>query len=242
MRALDLFCGGGGVAIGLRNAGFETVVGIDNALHKNYPGDFVLADALRPPVNLDDFDFVWASPPCQRFSLASHYHGNSRTRHPDFIPSIRKLLEGHPFSCIENVPLAPIRPDVILSGPSVGLPYIVRVRHFEISWFMLYPTPVRRLDKWKWESGKAMGITKNMGCKSHWYPRKALGLPGKPRKHEIKNAMGIPQDAEMTQHELGEAVPPAYAEYIARGALDAIKHELKLGNGNPRIQNGNHTL
>ena len=31
--------------------------------------------------------------------------------------------------------------------------------------------------------------------------------------------MGIPQAQEMTYNELGEAIPPAYSEYIAREAL-----------------------
>ena len=69
-KALDLFCGGGGAAIGLYQAGFDTVVGIDNKKHRNYPFDFIQADVTDLPVDVHDFDFVWASPPCQRFSIA----------------------------------------------------------------------------------------------------------------------------------------------------------------------------
>ena len=39
---------------------------------------------------------------------------------------------------IENVPDAPMRPDLILSGPAVGLENIQRLRHFELNltWFI----------------------------------------------------------------------------------------------------------
>ena len=65
--AVDLFCGGGGACIGMQNSGFE-VIGIDIKPHKNYPGHFIQADVHDLPVELAIADFVWASPPCQRFS------------------------------------------------------------------------------------------------------------------------------------------------------------------------------
>ncbi len=42
-------------------------------------------------------------------------------RHPDLIPQTRALLAPHPFTIIENVPRAPIRADVVLTGPMVLL-------------------------------------------------------------------------------------------------------------------------
>ena len=64
MRALDLFCGAGGASIGLHQAGFSHIVGIDinKNCGKRYPFDFVTADALQPPIDFADFDMIWASP------------------------------------------------------------------------------------------------------------------------------------------------------------------------------------
>ena len=209
-RVLDLFCGGGGAALGIHRAGFDTIVGIDIKPHPNYPFDFIQADALVPPVDIMGFDFIWASPPCQAFSAGSFCRKEKRKRHPNLIPATRELIKRHPFTCIENVPLAPIQPTVILTGPTVGLNKIQRKRHFETSFFMLQP-PVVNVPRGSWEAGKAVTITKSLGAQSHFYPRKAMGLPGRLRIWEAKAAMGIPDAQPMTAAEIGEAVPPAYA-------------------------------
>ena len=227
MRALDLFCGGGGACLGMLDAGFDEVVGIDNEWHPNYPGIFIQGDVFNLPVYMHEFDFVWASPPCQAFSMARQPFGNTvlKTKPVDYISDTRDIVQSHPFTCIENVPLAPIRRDVVLTGPSVGLKYIVRRRHFELSWFMMYPPPILSLPKERWESGKALSITKSLGCKRHWYPRKKLGLPGRPSLSEAKAVMGIPDGIQMTSAEIGEAVPPPYAEFISRQVLEIIQNE-----------------
>ena len=214
--ALDLFCGGGGACIGMQQAGFE-VVGIDIKPHKNYPSHFIQADIHNLPVSIDDFDFVWSSPPCQRFS--ENTKPENRLKRPDFIPYIRELLSTHKWTAIENVPNAPIRPDVVLTGDSVGLPYILRRRHFETSFLCMHPTPSTRLDKHLWREGKALCITTSLTMKSHYYPRKKLGLSGKPTLDEAKAAMGIPLEVEMNRFEIGESIPPAYSEFIAKEAL-----------------------
>ena len=58
-----------------------------------------------------------------------------RDKYPHLIQPVREMLEqsGVPF-VIENVPPAPIRPDVVLTGAQFGLD-IVRRRHFEVHGF-----------------------------------------------------------------------------------------------------------
>ena len=215
LLALDLFCGGGGAAEGLRNAGF-TVVGVDSnpRCGRYYPGLFVCADALEPPVRLDAFDLIWASPPCQRWSPATRGAGDPR-RHPDHIPATRRLLAEHPYTIIENVPGAPIRDDVILTGPTVGLDRILRRRHFELSfWSGLMPPPVLTNTH-----PDVVTITTSMSSSNHFYRRKSQGLPGRLSPAEARAAMGI--TTEMPGYMVGEAVPPAYAQLLAEAALAA---------------------
>ena len=139
-------------------------------------------------------------------------------RHPNLIPIIREYLKDHPFSVIENVVGAPIRPDVVLMGSSVGLFRLDRRRHFELSFLCMHPPP-KKLPRWKWEKGIAGTITKSMCSSSHFYRRKENGLPGRIPNWEAKEIMGIPPEYEMTLSEIGEAVAPPMAEYIAKEAL-----------------------
>ena len=219
LKALDLFCGGGGVAEGLIDAGFD-VFGVDIEDHPNYPGypdSFLRADVCQmAPDFLDGFDLVWASPPCQKFS--SMTRSEYREKHQDLIDPTRRLIDRHPFTVIENVPGAPIRADLKLTGPMVGLPRIRRLRVFELSWFFMAP-PV------EYPNGKALGplfatITTSMCSSNHYYKRKAAGMRGRIPKAEALEIMGIRHN--MTIVEIGEAIPPRYAEYIGRQARQAI--------------------
>ena len=103
-RALDLFCGAGGAAQGLLEAGFDEVVGIDSDYKgcKHYPGCFIKADVFdQRVVDLVDFDFIWASPPCQRFCRGIHDQ-SKKEKHPDLINATRILIMKHPFTWIEK--------------------------------------------------------------------------------------------------------------------------------------------
>ena len=219
LRALDLFCGGGGAARGLMAAGFS-VVGIDVQDHAgSYPGEFLLGDALTPPMDLNAFDLIWASPPCQAYSQARHVNVK-RARKTDLIDPCRALLAAHPMTCIENVPDAPIRADLVLTGPMVGLNQIWRKRHFELSFFML--TNGWRPKQGRMADGSLISVMKKGTAEMHVREsRRALGLPGSFSKRECAQAMGCPMS--MTRAEIGEAVPPAYAELIGHEARRQIE-------------------
>lgn len=135
-RALDLFCGAGGAAMRLHRAGFD-VVGVDIKRQPRYPFQFIQGDALALPVRLEDFDLVWASPPCQAHTALSKMW-NAR-EHVDRIPETRALLvkSGVPY-VIENVPGAPLKASLRLCGTMFDLrtpcgAELRRHRYFESS-------------------------------------------------------------------------------------------------------------
>lgn len=140
-RALDLFCGAGGAGMGLHRAGFD-VVGVDIAPQPRYPFKFIQADALSPHVRLSDFDFIWASPPCQHYSEATP--ADRRASHPALIPPVRALLAASGrLTCMENTPRSPMRADVILDGTMFNL-NTFRKRIFELNFPCVSPRRGKR--------------------------------------------------------------------------------------------------
>jgi DNA (cytosine-5)-methyltransferase 1 len=219
LRALDLFCGAGGSARGLQNAGFW-VLGIDHRAQPRYAGDaFIQADALRPPIRLEAFDLIWASPPCQAFSIANTRWGYE---YPDLIDGTRAMLlaAGVPF-VIENVATAPIRADVVLVGSMFDLD-IARRRHFEIQGFAAPFALIPQTTKTTMNGGLACvaGHGANRGrWKGSWSTMPAelrARLSARNCKAGWQEAMDIDW---MRRDELAQAIPPAYSEFIARAFL-----------------------
>lgn len=201
--ALDLFSGAGGAAMGLHRAGFD-VIGVDHRRQLRYPFPFCQADALNPPFDLAQFDLIWASPPCQQFSLGRHIHRGSKAL--NLIAETRALLATAPgLTIIENVPGAPIRADFALSGPSFGIG-VIRRRHFETNFWALHPEP--------WKPRNAVVSGGYTTCAGHGVPDRRGGPYVNAARW--REAMGIDW---MSRDEIGQAVPPAYSEYIGNIAM-----------------------
>jgi len=128
IRILDLFCGEGGASMGYYRAmstlepGFNVeIVGVDIRPKKRYPFTFIQLDALKLDYEfLLSFDFIHASPPCQAYSQLSHFSKVDIDK--SVLPRTLLMLEavGLPY-VVENVPLAPIRADIQLTGSMFGL-------------------------------------------------------------------------------------------------------------------------
>jgi len=213
MKALDLYCCDGGAAMGLHRAGFDEIVGIDINPHPNYPFEFIQGDALNPPVNLQGFDFIWASPKCQIHSKSTNQnkkgYSRRRGRYENQIPQTRELLKGSgkPF-IIENVKLAPLRHDLVLSGAMFGLK-VNRDRWFEIEGFVV-DQPLA-LDRRNYPVYSICGDT---SPKHERRRRVEQGLPQSATREEWQTVMGMPWSRSKAN--ISEAVPPAYSEYIGR--------------------------
>ena len=130
MRVLDLFCGPGAASKGFHDLGFECV-GVD-IKDQDYPYDFIKCDVFDLPMEFfKDFDYIWASPPCQGYVDANI----NKPGYDRLIEPVRELLKntGKPY-IIENVQLAPIRHDLMLCGDMFDL-RVIRHRYFEIEGF-----------------------------------------------------------------------------------------------------------
>ena len=207
MKILDLFCGAGGAAMGLHRAWPDAeIVGVDTTPQKNYPFKFVQADALTFP--LDGYDFIWASPPCQKFTILRQL--NKNTDAPDLIAVVRNKISefGVPY-VIENVPKAPLTNPVLLCGSVLG-PKVSEVdvvfevrRHrvFEAS----FPITGSGCD----HNLRRVVVSVCGHGEPPWARDGRTPMPVSFRK----KVMGIDW---MNRDELAQAIPPAYSEFIAR--------------------------
>lgn len=211
LRLLDLFCCAGGAAMGYHRAGFE-VVGVDRHPQRNFPFEFIQADALTLDLEfLRSFDAIHASPPCQSYSDLAKRNGNGH-KWPRLIEPVREMLiaTGLPF-VIENVEGAPLIDPAILCGTMFPGLRVIRHRLFESN-FPIYPPPhrphplVHTFDKRKSHYGK---LDQNTA-----FVQVTGG--GNCSVANARAAMGIDW---MTKPELNEAIPPAYTEFVGRELL-----------------------
>lgn len=196
-KLLDLYCKAGGAGMGYHRAGFE-VTGVDIEFQKNYPFEFIQADAIEYVKQYGHlYDAIHASPPCQKYQKLNK---SKHSLHPDLIIPTRIALKktGKPYS-LENVPDARhlLESPVMLCGTMFGL-NIQRHRYFELYpefCFMTYPC--------KHDSPELVLIS---GC-SRRKGQKRIEYS----KNEKVKAIQIDW---MSVNELDQAIPPAYTEFI----------------------------
>lgn len=223
MKALDLFCCAVGAGKGLAEAGFD-VTGVDIVGQPRYPFRFIQANALE--VDLDGYDFVWASPPCQAHSTATR----DKRSHENRIPATRERLRrwGGPY-VIENVAAArrELRAPVMLCGQMFGL-RVARHRLFEVNFPLLVPPHARH--RGSIVTGELVSCVGHGGAAA-WTlkQREALGLqrnlPSDSDLATWQEAMG--GLAWMNKAEVAQAIPPAYSKFLAtawlRGRANAVQ-------------------
>lgn len=189
--------------MGLHRAGFE-VEGWDIQPQQNFPFKFTLGDALA--ADLSGFDFVWASPPCQRHSRMSLCRSGLRMKYPDLIATTRKKLKkwGGPW-IIENVIGAPLVNPIMLCGAMFGLK-TYRHRIFESSLSLVAPAH----PKHETPTSKA----------GHFVPGTFISVAGNCAPMSMaREALGIDWT---TRAELVEAIPPAFSEFLGRQIITQL--------------------
>jgi DNA (cytosine-5)-methyltransferase 1 len=229
-KAIDLFCGAGGATKGLQRSGFH-VAGVDIKPQPRYCGDvFMQVDALT--VDLNGYDFIWASPPCQAFT-AMKVMPNAREHLDLLTPTRERLLrKGTPF-VIENVLGAPIKVSqpslfssvmgIILCGSMFGLENgtyeLRRHRLFESSVPLMQPACRHRLAVIGFYGDHAR--TRQRTVKGH--RDRGGDITGREEKLRlVKELMGIDW---MEWHESNQAIPPAYSEFIGLQIMASQKQK-----------------
>lgn len=237
-EVLDLFCGEGGAATGLHQAWPHAhIVGVDTApkTGKRYPFEFACADAMTYP--LEGADFIWASPPCQGYSIMRNLPWLRDRTYPLLIGDVKLRLQNtEALYAIENVMGARRELDAWwLCGTMFGLPFY-RHRLFETNFFWLQPAhPIhrKRIHSGHMLNHRAAQIVfsdaeDKRGIES-WPNRRPsdVGFDGPPNGarrvganvghaagvQDARTAMGL---AYMSRDGITQAVPPAFSEYIAR--------------------------
>ncbi len=183
------------------------MVGVDLKPQDAYPFKFYQADAMEmlgDSTFLQRFDFIHASPPCQRYSRMTWRWPDRVKSHPDLIEPVREALidTGIPWT-MENVEYAPLLEPLRLCGSMFGLE-VRRHRFFESSFPMVQPACAHHLqDHVIRVYGSTGGSSKRdkvqFGTVDDW--RRAMDIDW------------------MTSKELKEAIPPAYSEHIMQAWL-----------------------
>jgi len=220
-RLLDLFCGAGGAAMGYHRAGFD-VVGVDINAQPHYPFEFHQADALTFP--LDGFDAIHASPPCQFYSDGTR--AGKVGAQPLIAPTRQRLAAMSVPWVIENVHGAAehMSAGLLLCGSMFGLA-VERHRLFESPVYLWAPGHHDCRQVLKHRKAHPIPESWNDTTAGTTYLNRAYSVTGKSRGRGCipfwRDLMEMPW--AVTAHELSEAIPPAYTEWIGGQLMAAIR-------------------
>ena len=121
IKAIDFFCGAGGLTRGLLNAGIEVLAGVDNDerlketyTYNNKPSRFINKDIskikigeLRAELGIQkgDITLYAACTPCQPFSTLNRQNSEDDDR-KELLLTFAEIVEEYPpdFILVENVP------------------------------------------------------------------------------------------------------------------------------------------
>lgn len=220
-KLLDLFCGAGGCSVGYHRAGFD-VTGVDIEAHPDYPYRLVEADAMAVLANVDEldaFDVIHASPPCQGYTTMSNRWrgaGGAADGWDKLIAEVRHYLKAWGgVYVIENVPGARkhMRNPITLRGGMFGL-NVDRPRLFETN-VDLGPLPPHT------KPPNPLGVYGKHHDGRRLFTRKDGSIQRAARTlEEARAAMGIDW---MGWRDLCESIPPAYSEWVGARLLAALE-------------------
>jgi DNA (cytosine-5)-methyltransferase 1 len=220
---LDAYSGAGGAARGYQLAGFY-VVGVDIAPQPRYAGDeFHRGDAIEfIRRHGREFDAIHASPPCQKYSTLRVMH-NAR-EHPDLLAPTRVALRasGRPY-VIENVPGAPLLSPIRLCGTSFGLGVRVYDGWRELRRHRCFESNVGLLGRPCQHRHATVGIYGDHARdrrRKRGVRDRGIDFPAADKLPLGRAALGM--DWAQCWHELSQAIPPAYTEFIGRQLLRAL--------------------
>lgn len=192
------------------------IIGVDIDPQPRYPFEFVQADAMT--FDIDGYDFIWASPPCQAFTqMSAKYrgYGGVADSHPDLLtPTLARLRQVRGPWIVENVVGArrKMRPTVLLHGGMFGLG-VHRPRLFEATFMVLapkVPTTIEPIGVYGKLDGRIVWRNAGNYKKGQTCSRSVIRVA--KTLEEGRAVMGIDW---MEWHELREAIPPAYSRYLA---------------------------
>lgn len=208
MKILDTYCCEGGASTGFVKAGHD-VTGIDLYPQSKYPYKFIQADAIDYLLEHGhEYDYIHASPPCQKDSLSTMQFRKMGKIYPDLISDTRDALvkTGKPYD-IENVRGSALNNPVLLCGNMFNIPSY-RHRLFETNWQLPQPLHLKHVAK-QAKMGRPVKDGEYIQYMGHF-----------PMVSHVRNFTGFNW---MSIYGLAQSIPSEYTEYIIHQYLKSIK-------------------